>query len=257
MKSLGNSAISINLREKDEVILDLLKKNNVKTIIHLANPIPNVNQEYEENEGINLAKKIVKIADSVGKLYFILLSSIRVYPNGLEIFDNNTPLNPIDGYGNEKLAVEEIIRKSKHRVLGLRVSSVMGIGLDGLPRGLIGTFINQSFNDRKMKVMGDGAAKKDLIHISDLVKLLVMLIEQKIPERNVFLPVGGGKSWTVLEIATFISKETGSDICFIEPALFELSNTIDNSEICKLSSWSPTWDIENMILESIEGFGGK
>tara|TARA_Y100000588_G_scaffold377437_1_gene456553 strand:- start:3420 stop:4232 length:813 start_codon:yes stop_codon:yes gene_type:complete len=253
MNALGDSAIPINMRDDDKDIMNLLMENNIKIIIHLANPTPSINQDDVGKKGIELGERIVDIADSIGEIYFILISSIRVYPNGFETFDKNTPLEPIDEYGRGKVAVENIIKKSKHRVLGLRVSSVMGIDLDGTPRGLIGTFVNQSMKYGELKVMGDGSAKKDLIHVSDLIQLLLILVEQKSPKSDLFLPVGGGKSWTVLEIANYISKETNSEISFIEPAIYELSNSVNINDICELSGWSPIWTIENMILESVGG----
>ena len=257
MSALGDSGVAINLRDdSDDEILELLVKNNVKIIVHLASPIPSINQDDIGRDGIELADRMIKIANSIGNVYFIFLSSIRVHPNGFEIFDKNTPLRPIDGYGRGKVAVENILRESNHRVMGLRVSSVMGIGLDGIPRGVVGTFVNQVLNDGELKVMGDGSAKKDLIHVGDLIELLMKIIEYEIPDEDMFFPVGGGKSCTVLEIANFISKETGCEISFIEPAIFELSNSIDISDICELVGWKPMWSIENMILESLELIGG-
>ena len=260
MNSLGESGIAIDLRnESNSEIYEMLKKNNVKIIVHLANPIPSANQDEQkniENEGKILAKRMVDIADLVGEIYFIVLSSIRVYPNGFDVFNKDTPLEPIDGYGRGKVAAERYFKESKHRVLGLRASSVLGVDLNGSPRGVLGTFVNQT-KDGKLKVMGDGSAKKDLLHVTDIIKLIMILIEHEPPSHDLFLPVGGGKSCTVLELADLVSIKTGCEITFIEPALFELSNSVDIDDICKLSGWTPSWTIEEMVQESVDTVWGQ
>jgi len=261
MDSLGESGIAIDLRnDSNSEICEQLKKNNVGIVVHLANPIPSANQDEQKNierEGKILAKRMVDIADSVGDIYFIVLSSIRVYPNGFDVFNKDTPLGPIDGYGRGKVAAERYFKESKHRVLGLRASSVLGVDLNGYPRGVLGTFVNQTKDGNKLKVMGDGSAKKDLLHVTDLIKLIMILIEHEPPSRDLFLPVGGGKSCTVLELANLVSIKTECEIIFIEPALFELSNSVDIDDICKLSGWTPSWTIEKMVQESVDTMWGQ
>ena len=41
-----------------------------------------------------------------------------------------------------------------------------------------------------------------------------------------------------------------------EPANFELSGSVDNSEIMSYVDWSPTWSVENMIEESLKATRG-
>ena len=259
MESLGDSGLALDLRGmSDSEIVEEMKKHDVNIVVHLASPKPSPNQNIQdsiENENKILAERMVKIADCVGEIYFIFLSSIRVYPNGLDVFDSKTLVGPIDGYGRGKVAAENIFNKSKHRVLSLRTSSVLGVDINGAPQGFLGTFVKQSINENILKVMGDGSAKKDLIHVKDLINLILKLIDKGAPLNNLFLPVGSGESCTVLELAEIVSTESRSEIIFIEPAVFELSNSVNNSEICELSGWNPLWTIEEIVSESLEIMG--
>ena len=70
MNALGDSAIPINMRDDDKDIMNLLMENNIKIIIHLANPTPSINQDDVGKKGIELGERIVDIADSIGEIYF-------------------------------------------------------------------------------------------------------------------------------------------------------------------------------------------
>ena len=260
MSALGNTGFQIDLRySTNEEVRSLINRYNCHTVVHLANPTPS---NFDENSGgmrekaRNLANRLIEIIEPMQDIHILALSSIRVYPNGLPFFTCNSPLNPIDDYGWGKVEMEEIFKSSKHRVTALRCSSVQGLGQDGLPRGLVGIFAKQLHENSMLSIMGDGLATKDLIHVDNLVSLLVKLASMNAPETDVFVPVGGGSPLTVTELAELFTTGTDCKIETIEPANFELSGSVDNSEIMSYVDWSPTWSVENMIEESLKATRG-
>lgn len=260
MRALGENGFQINLRTatNEEVRTDI-NKNNCHTIIHLANPTPsNFNEKGEEigKHSRNLAKQLIEIIEPMQEIHIIALSSIRVYPNGLSVFTSKSPLEPMDDYGLGKVEMEETFRTSKHRVTALRCSSVQGVGIDGLPRGVVGSFAKQFHERGMLSIMGDGLATKDLIHVENLISLLVNLSSINKPETDVFLPVGGGLSLTVSKLAELFTTGTTCQTETIEAAIFELSGKVDNSEIMSYVDWAPTWSVENMIDESLNSMKG-
>jgi nucleoside-diphosphate-sugar epimerase len=104
--------------------------------------------------------------------------------------------------------------------------------------------------------MGDGLATKDLIHVENLVSLLVKLASMTAPETDVFVPVGGGSPLSVTELAELFITGTNCKTETIGPANFELSGSVDNSEIMSYVDWTPTWSVENMIEESLKATRG-
>ena len=260
MSALGNTGFQIDLRySTNEEVRSLINRHNCHTVVHLANPTPS---NFDENSGgmrekaRNLANRLIEIIEPMQDIHILALSSIRVYPNGLPFFTCNSPLNPIDDYGWGKVEMEEIFKSSKHRVTALRCSSVQGLGQAGLPRGLVGIFAKQLHENSMLSIMGDGLATKDLIHVDNLVSLLVKLASMNVPETDMFLPVGGGSPLTVTELAELFTTGTDCKIETIEPANFELSGSVDNSEIMSYVDWSPTWSVENMIEESLKATRG-
>jgi nucleoside-diphosphate-sugar epimerase len=260
MGALGKTGFEIDLRNpRDEEVRDLIIKHNCKTVVHLANPTPS---SFDGNSGgmrenaRNLANRLIEIIEPMQDIHIIALSSIRVYPNGLPFFTSNSPLGPIDDYGWGKVEMEEIFKSSKHTVTALRCSSVQGVGQDGLPRGIVGVFAKQLHENSILRIMGDGLATKDLIHVENLVSLLVKLASMGAHETDMFLPVGGGSSLSVAELAELFITGTDCKTQTIEPADFELSGRVDNSEIISHVDWTPTWSVVNMIEESLKATRG-
>ena len=260
MDALGESGFQINLRNStNDEIGTMINEQKCRTIVHLANPTPSNldgnGVEIRETTR-NLANRLVDIIEPMQDIHIIALSSIRVYQNGLPCFTSKSPLNPIDDYGWGKVEMEETFKSSKHRVTALRCSSVQGVGLDGLPRGVVGVFAKQFHERRILNIMGDGLATKDLIHVENLVSLLIKLATIDAPETDVFLPVGGGSPLTVTRLTELFMFGTDCKTETIEPANFELSGSVDNSEIMSYIDWIPTWSIENMIEESLNATRG-
>ena len=260
MNALGNNGLQIDLRNStNEEVRNLINRHNCHTIVHLANPTPS---NFDENSGEmrekarNLANRLIEIIEPMQNIHILALSSIRVYPNGLPFFTSNSPLNPIDDYGQGKVEMEEAFKSSKHTVTALRCSSVQGVGQDGLPRGIVGIFAKQLHENGKLSIMGDGLATKDLIHVQNLVSLLVKLASMGAPDTDVFLPVGGESPLTVTELAKLFTTGTDCKTETIGPANFELSGHVDNSEITSHADWTPTWSVENMIEESLKATRG-
>ncbi|MCS5527217.1 MAG: NAD-dependent epimerase/dehydratase family protein [Candidatus Poseidoniales archaeon] len=260
MNVLDKTVFQIDLRNSTNgEVRDLINKHNCKTVVHLANPTPSNfdgNSDGMKEKAKNLANRLIEIIEPMKDIHILALSSIRVYPNGLPFFTSNSPLNPIDDYGRGKVEVEEIFKSSKHRVTALRCSSVQGVDQDGLPRGLIGIFANQLHEDGCLSIMGDGLAVKDLIHVENLVSLLVKLASMGAPDTDVFIPIGGGSSLTVNELSELFTTGTDCKTETIQPANFELSGSVDNSEIMSHVDWSPTWSVEKMIEESLKAMRG-
>jgi nucleoside-diphosphate-sugar epimerase len=260
MSALGNTGFQIDLRNStNEEVRTLINRHNCHTVVHLANPTPSnfdENSQGMREKSINLANHLIEIIEPMQDIHILALSSIRVYPNGLPFFTSNSPMNPIDDYGWGKVEMEEAFKSSKHNVTALRCSSVQGVGQDGLPHGLVGIFAKQLHENGMLSIMGDGLATKDLIHVENLVSLLVKLASMAAPETDVFVPVGGGSPLSVTELAELFITGTNCKTETIGPANFELSGSVDNSEIMSYVDWTPTWSVENMIEESLKATRG-
>ncbi len=170
--------------EKDIVLLDLfVKENNVKTIIHLANPrIYTTNQSFSSS--ILMTKNIldVCVANDVKLVY---LSGWEIYSGynttGFLASESTNPF-PKGTYGLSKTMCENLIKNYMDiynlQSLIIRSSPVYGVGSDK-PK-FIYNFLNKALNDENIIAHKyiDGFPSLDFLHINDLIDFLELSINK-------------------------------------------------------------------------------
>lgn len=154
---------------------------------------------------------------------FVFTSSIAVYgANQLPMREDNTP-QPEDPYGIAKFAVEQDL-KSAHEMFGLnyiifRPHNVYGERQNiGDPyRNVVGIFMNQIMQGKKLTIFGDGMQTRAFSHIDDVAPVIAKSIE--IPEAyNEVFNIGADTPYTVKELATLVCDafEVKEQIDFLE-----------------------------------------
>lgn len=140
---------------------------------------------------------------------FVFTSSIAVYgKNQLPMKEDMTP-QPEDPYGISKLAVEQDL-KSAHEMFGMnyiiyRPHNVYGERQNiGDPyRNVVGIFMNQIMQGKKLTIFGDGMQSRAFSHIDDVAPIIAKSIE--IPEAyNEVFNIGADTPYTVKELATLV-----------------------------------------------------
>ena len=136
--------------------------------------------------------------------------------------EDMTP-QPEDPYGVAKLAVEQDL-KSAHEMFGMdyiifRPHNVYGERQNiGDPyRNVVGIFMNQVMQGKKLSIFGDGMQTRAFSHIDDVAPVIAKSIE--IPEAyNEVFNIGADTPYTVKELATLIHNEfdVEGDVEFLE-----------------------------------------
>jgi UDP-glucose 4-epimerase len=177
---------------------------------------------------------LLKVMDIVGIKNIIFSSSATVYgtPSYLP-YDESHPLNPVNPYGNTKLAVEKILEDwskadKKNKAVSLRYFNPIGahnssrIGEDprGVPRNImpfitqvaIGKrpFLNIFGNDYKTR---DGTCERDFVDVNELARAHICAVKN-VKDFNNFecFNIGSGYGITVLELVNSFEKATGIKI---------------------------------------------
>ncbi|OXA92185.1 NAD-dependent epimerase/dehydratase family protein [Flavobacterium hercynium] len=203
--------------------LNLIKKivieDSIDTVIHLASTlIPSSTLEDYINEFDEIIKPTIKLLPffAISKIKFIFFSSggtiYGVDDSGC--FSENDKRKPISYYGQSKLILEDSImfesRKSKLDFLIFRPSNPYGVGQNIFGKqGLIATSIGHLLNGERIKVWGDGNVVRDYIHIDDLAKGAVKIINSN--KNNEVFNLGSGVGHSVNEIITILKKCTNLD----------------------------------------------
>jgi UDP-glucose 4-epimerase len=177
-------------------------------VIHLASN-PDIARAATEpcidfREGTYLTNNVVEAMRRSGTKAIMYASGSGIYGDlgEIEADENYGPLLPISTYGASKLAGEALITSYCHMVdfIGrvFRFGNVVG------PRQTHGVgfdFLRQLLKDpRKLKILGDGTQSKSYIHVSDVVRA-VLLAAEKSPGKFTAYNVATGDYITVAEIA--------------------------------------------------------
>jgi UDP-glucose 4-epimerase len=166
------------------------------------------------NYNTNLIGSINLINEAVKQKVkcFVFTSSIAVYGKGqLPMTEAMTPV-PEDPYGVSKYAVELDLRAA-HEMFGLnyivfRPHNVYGENqnIGDKYRNVIGIFMNQIMQGKKLTIFGDGTQTRAFSYIDDVAIPIAKSVTNPAAFNEVF-NVGADKPYTVNELAEVVCRE--------------------------------------------------
>ncbi len=179
------------------------------------------------------------------------------------------PTNPVNSYGNSKLAVDRMIadecRAHGLGAISLRYFNVAGAsgecGEDHYPEThLIPLVLQAAAGTREhVSVFGtdyptdDGTAVRDYIHVEDLGRAHLLALDAIQAGRHTIYNLGNGLGYSVRQVIDAARKVTGRDIPVKEeprrpgdPAQLVASSEKIRAEL----GWEPEKDLETMIADA-------
>lgn len=180
-------------------------------------------QEWPETHRVNLtgAVNIFNAARSTraGKpVPVVYASSAAAYGDNasMPLKESETP-RPLTPYGADKLGCELHARVATIMSLvpttGFRFFNVYGPRQD--PKspysGVISIFAHRLIRKQSIMIHGDGQQVRDFIFVGDVVRFLLVGMNQKVPEARVF-NVCTGRATTIVQLAKTLSSIIGTDL---------------------------------------------
>lgn len=201
-----------------DLITDLFNTHKFTYVYHLAayaaEGLSHFIRRYNYNT--NLVGSINLINESVKHKVkcFVFTSSIAVYGKGqLPMTEEMTPI-PEDPYGVSKYAVELDLR-SAHEMFGLnyvvfRPHNVYGENqnIGDKYRNVIGIFMNQIMQGKKLTIFGDGTQTRAFSYIDDVAIPIAKCVNIPAAYNSVF-NVGADEPYAVNDLATVVCNEFG------------------------------------------------
>ncbi|MDY7000724.1 MAG: UDP-glucose 4-epimerase GalE [Thermodesulfobacteriota bacterium] len=203
---------------------------------------------------------------------FIFSSSAAVYgaPKA-KVLDESHPVNPVNPYGETKLAVERALAKL-HSETGLDSLSLRYFNAAGAhPEGEIGESHNPEthlipvvlksvLEGRPVKIFGDdydtedGTCVRDYIHVMDLCSAHLLGLEylQRQGGAHV-MNLGNGQGFSVLEVIRAAERVTGREIPWeiAPPRPGDPARLVASSELARRRlGWSPHYTQIETIIET-------
>lgn len=175
-----------------------------------------------------LSLGLMEAAVRAGVSRFLFSSTAAVYQSSDEPLSEESPLGPVNVYGQTKLMIEQALGWY-YRVHGLRYAALRYFNAAGALTGrgeahqpeshLIPLVLQVALGQRdQVEIYGtdyptrDGTCIRDYIHIADLVEAHLLVLEALEQQPRMVYNLGNGTGYSVLEVIETARKVTGHPI---------------------------------------------
>ncbi len=234
----------------------------VEAVVHCAAQV-SVDRSLEDpisDASTNVLGTVNLLSESTkaGVRKFVYVSSASVFgpPKYLPI-DENHPTSPMSNYGASKLAGEKFTlayaRTSSMECVSVRPFNFYSPRADPESpySGVITKFVNRLKAGKAPLIEGDGRQTRDFIHTRDVAEMLLLVLEKKGLNGEVF-NCGSGVSTSVLELADKAIAASGRRLRpeFTAPRVGDIRDSLSNcSKAKEVLGFSPKVSLEEGLSE--------
>jgi UDP-glucose 4-epimerase len=259
----------------NRLLVETLEKYSIEAVMHFAAFIEvgesvQIPLKYYRNN-LSCTENLLTAMETAGVEKFVFSSTAAVYGTPKKVpITEDSPTEPINPYGQTKLAVERMCRyqsrAGKLAFAALRYFNACGagsnatLGEDHRPEShLIPLAIQAAMGKRgDIKIYGtdydtpDGTCIRDYIHIDDLCRAHLLALEKLQTAKELIYNLGNGKGYSVKEVIETVKKVTGKNFNVVEagrrlgdpPVL-----TSDATKAAEELGWKTEKpDLEQMVL---------
>lgn len=220
-------------------LVQVLRDRKIEAVMHFAAFIE-VGESVQEplkyyRNNLSNTQNLLSAMETAGVQKFVFSSTAAVYgmPEKIPITED-APKQPINPYGQTKLAVEQMCRyqakTGRLRFAALRYFNACGAGDNGR-RGedhrpeshLIPLIIQAAMGKRAdIKVYGsdyptpDGTCIRDYIHIDDLCRAHLLALDKLSERTEMAYNLGNGQGYSVRQVIDTVKRVSGRDFKVIE-----------------------------------------
>ncbi len=222
-----------------ELLAATLGDNNIEAVMHFAAFIE-VGESVAEplryyHNNLCCTQNLLSAMEAADVRKFVFSSTAAVYGNPKVVpIPEDSPTEPINPYGQTKLAVEQMCRyqsqAGKLSYAALRYFNACGagqnatLGEDHRPEShLIPLTIQAAMGKRsEIKIFGtdydtrDGTCIRDYIHIDDLCRAHLLALDRLNERREIVCNLGNERGHSVREVIETVRKVSGRDFKIVE-----------------------------------------
>lgn len=259
LKRKNKFIYSVGIKELNllnyENILDFLKKNNIKKVIHLGWCMENSNNAIYSN--IEALINLIKSCEEIKIENFIFISTNNVYgiKNNGNLFVEEEILNvdKNNKYGISKYIGEKLVSYTlQEKSCIVRIADVYGPNQNH--GNLIKGIISNIENKENLKLYGEGKRQRDYIYIDDVIRGLEFIYENNL--KGIY-NLGTGVGTSVKEIIDIVLKicQNRIDLDYIKVEKEDTSKVILNIGKLKKLGFSCNTTVEEGLKKIIEERG--
>jgi nucleoside-diphosphate-sugar epimerase len=236
-------------------------------VVHLAalcnDPMGDLNPELTLEINHKAGVRLARIAREVGVHRFLYASSCSIYgASADETCNEDAPLRPLTPYALSKVRSEQDISKlacSGFSPVFMRNATAYGLS----PRLRTDLVLNNltcwGYATGRVRILSDGGAWRPLIHVEDIARAFLAVIEAPVENiHNQAFNVGAGSAnYRVRDLAAVVAESLPS--CSVESSgtgnADHRSYRVDFSKMAKLvPDFAPVWDASSGARQLYRAF---
>jgi GDP-L-fucose synthase len=222
------------------------------------------------SNNVQIQTNLMDAAHAARTPQFLFLGSSCIYPRDCAqpIKEEYLLTGPLEhtnsAYAVAKIAGIELI-KSYRKQYGYKWISAMPTNLYGpndnfdlesshVFPAFIRKFSEAAITGNAVQLWGTGAARREFLHVDDLAKAAIVLLEKSDSDSQI--NIGSGEDVTIRDLATLMAKATG----FQGEIIWDSTKpdgtprkVLDVSKI-KALGWEPTYSLEEGILSTVDWY---
>lgn len=191
--------------------------------------------------------------------YLLYISSAAVYGNPVRVpLDESHPTEPLSPYGTSKLCGEKytlaFAAAYGMSTVIIRPFNIYSERADPSSpySGVITKFTEWAKAGNPLLIEGDGKQTRDFVHISDVIRMVDLVIKKSNVSVGKIFNCGAGKERTILDLADIVRAQSGKDLAIrhVAPRQGDIRNSCADIGLAeKLLGYYPKKDLEAGIDE--------
>ena len=243
--------------------------NGCDTVIHLAcisnDPSFDLNEELSKSINFDCFEDLVSISKKNGVKKFVYASSSSVYgfsddPNVTE----EHPLVPLTLYNKFKGMCEPVLKKyldDKFRGVIIRPATVCGYAPHCRLDLSVNILTNHAVNNKKIIVLGGGEQKRPNLHVNDMSRVYLMLVENDFKEINGETFNVSFENKKIIELAKIVARNVKDFFNYDDVKIEVKTETVDNrsyhvnsDKIKRVLNFEPNYNIDDAVKSLCQAF---
>ena len=270
---ITTSKKEINLLNANE-IKKFLKKEKPKIVIQTAGEVGGIKKNIINRinlleENLLISTNLIKYSYEYNVDKFINLVSSCIYPKNIKKIQSEEDINigkveitneaySLSKYTSYKLS-NYYFNDLKKNYINVIPSNIYGPhdNFNEEESHVIPSMINKFTNNKKIKLLGSGVAKRDFLFIDDFISAIILLLKQKKYKTNTF-NVSSKEIISIKKLAEIIAKLTNNkNYQFLNDGLDGNFFKSLNSKKIKNLGWKEQYTLELGLKKTIKWFLNK
>lgn len=231
-------------------------------VIHLAcisnDPSYDLDPELGKSINYDAFRPLVRASKAAGVQRFIYASSSSVYgvKDETEVTED-LELEPLTDYSKFKALCEKELEEEREPgfvTCTIRPSTVCGYAKRQRLDVVVNIFTNHAVNNGRIRVFG-GSQKRPNIHIADMVRLYLFLLDQPDEKIDGKIYNAGDENHTLMELSEIVKKVVGQDMeVTVEPTDDLRSYHVTGKKIRDELGFELEHSVEDAVRDLAEAF---